>query len=721
MAWALVQHGLTTLLLAIVVMLICRWRRVSPALHHAAWVLVLVKLATPPVLAWPWTLQDVWPAAAPTNEPVVVSSDLFDFTKLHAITGPVGKLSENVQRQPATPVASPKEPGPIASLPAPKPDAAPVEHNVASVESAWIYERLALWAWLIGAVAMACWQVVAIARFQQRLRHAMAAPRWLQRMVRELAVKFDVRPPRIALTTAVRSPVLWHLGQPTLLWPGDAENPRDPGHWRGVVAHELAHLRRKDHWWGWLLLLTGCVWWWHPLYWLARRQIRFHAELACDAWVTWAFPDDRRAYAEALIAASARTSSVALAPAWGIGGGPRHHFRRRLTMIMSERVGHRVPWRTLFCFGMVAAISLPAWSTAQTPQIQAGTDLILQEQRLRQTLADLEVKKKQLEDELAAFQKRLADYKAAQAIVPAPEIEKERQSLNKSIDSFRKAYGMAIGDLSNTGKPVVFADGSVVDLNNLTRTPRNWGPEQATGAPNAQNGNDDGKAWASLTEDDQDEWLELGYEKAVNPVAAMIFENFNPGAVYKVSVITDDGRELEVWKGEDPSKPGSGSGVSLISFKIDFKDLQVSRVKIYLQSTKVRGWNEIDAVGLLDTSGNVQWATKATASSTYADKSLDRYDAYTSLLERNAVADYVDVQNGQVTRDHRLNRVERQIGELKNMVEKLLARSQGEGTSVPGSALDKFGSSDAVKEENRRLRDEVDKLKQFIQQMQKSQ
>jgi hypothetical protein len=46
----------------------------------------------------------------------------------------------------------------------------------------------------------------------------------------------------------------------------------------------------------------------------------------------------------------------------------------------------------------------------------------------------------------------------------------------------------------------------------------------------------------------------------------------------------------------------------------------VDRIRIHLDSPAVAGWNEIDAVGLLDAEGTVHWAVQATASSTYADE-----------------------------------------------------------------------------------------------------
>ena len=78
-----------------------------------------------------------------------------------------------------------------------------------------------------------------------------------------------------------------------------------------VIVHELAHLRRRDHWVGWLQLAGECIFWWNPLFWFVRRQIRFQAELSCDAWVMRLLPEARRAYAEALIEVTALISRAA--------------------------------------------------------------------------------------------------------------------------------------------------------------------------------------------------------------------------------------------------------------------------------------------------------------------------------------------------------------------------------------------------------------------------
>jgi hypothetical protein len=147
---------------------------------------------------------------------------------------------------------------------------------------------------------------------------------------------------------------------------------------------------------------------------------------------------------------------------------------------------------------------------------------------------------------------------------------------------------------------------------------RQWGPEQATGAPDTwPQAGDITTAWASLTPDGQQEWLLLEYAEPVAASAVLVYETFNPGALVRVTVFRLDGEEVEVWKGKDPSAPGTLKGISEVRFRVDFK---TSRVKLYLDSPAVAGWNEIDAVGLRDGSGKVHWATSAAASSTYAEQ-----------------------------------------------------------------------------------------------------
>ena len=82
-----------------------------------------------------------------------------------------------------------------------------------------------------------------------------------------------------------------------------------------VVAHEQAHIRRKDHWWkpvGFLLLTLH---WFNPLMWLGYILLCRDIELACDEKVIKALDNqDRADYTQALVACSVRRRSIAACP-----------------------------------------------------------------------------------------------------------------------------------------------------------------------------------------------------------------------------------------------------------------------------------------------------------------------------------------------------------------------------------------------------------------------
>ncbi len=165
----------------------------------------------------------------------------------------------------------------------------------------------------------------------------------------------------------------------------------------------------------------------------------------------------------------------------------------------------------------------------------------------------------------------------------------------------------------------------------LGESKRSWGPEQATGKPDTPRAGDIATAWASLSQDNQWEWLQLEYGKPIKATAIQVYETHNPGAIGKISVFDPQGKEVKIWelkyKGTtiDTSNgyPGirresvNGIAISTFPVKVDF---EVKRVKLYLDSPRVKGWNEIDAVGLVDEKGTTHWATSAKASSSYAQQ-----------------------------------------------------------------------------------------------------
>lgn len=143
---------------------------------------------------------------------------------------------------------------------------------------------------------------------------------------------------------------------------------------------------------------------------------------------------------------------------------------------------------------------------------------------------------------------------------------------------------------------------------------RAYSPEQAAGAPDTPGPGDQSTAWASATPDNQPEWLICEFKKPRIPSEIVVYENNAPGAITRISVIDADDKETTIWEGVDPTPRDQPWGVSVFPVKLD---APIRKLKLYINSPEVPGYNEIDAVGLRSLGEDVEWASKVEASSIY--------------------------------------------------------------------------------------------------------
>ncbi|HEV3122241.1 MAG TPA: hypothetical protein VGY53_10070, partial [Isosphaeraceae bacterium] len=59
MLWWFAQNTIAIAVMILFVAASCRLFRNRPAVQHVLWVVVLLKFVTPPVVSWPWSLQQV--------------------------------------------------------------------------------------------------------------------------------------------------------------------------------------------------------------------------------------------------------------------------------------------------------------------------------------------------------------------------------------------------------------------------------------------------------------------------------------------------------------------------------------------------------------------------------------------------------------------------------------------------------------------------------------
>ena len=331
------------------------WRgKLGPSARHLLWLVVLVKMVTPPLVRWPERVSSLaaMPAPSVASAPVpvveevgVASADL-DESGLFDEVAYVGPVTEEVAAEP------------IAAAPAP-------------ARVTWPIGRWLGIGWVVGSVGLAGLQLARIVAFERRLRSTAEAPGWLVDELTNAGASLGVRPPRVEVVEGIASPMLWCLGPSRLLLPLSLVKTLPADRWRGVLAHELAHLRRGDHWVRRLQLAAGLIWWWNPVYWMAVRRLDAEAELACDAWVVAADPKGRRRYAETLIDVCETFSRTwTPMPALGMAGEGRF-FEKRLTMILRENVSNRSGFRGLAAATLVAVLGLPTWSAAQDDAAKA--------------------------------------------------------------------------------------------------------------------------------------------------------------------------------------------------------------------------------------------------------------------------------------------------------------------------------------------------------------
>lgn len=117
--------------------------------------------------------------------------------------------------------------------------------------------------------------------------------------------------PGVYLCDRIDSPFILGIFKPRIYLPSSISGT-NAAH---VVAHEEAHLRRRDHWWKPLGFAFLTVFWFNPILWVAYILLCRDIELACDEAVvrTMTVPE-KKSYSTALLECSVRRINIAACP-----------------------------------------------------------------------------------------------------------------------------------------------------------------------------------------------------------------------------------------------------------------------------------------------------------------------------------------------------------------------------------------------------------------------
>lgn len=153
----------------------------------------------------------------------------------------------------------------------------------ASANPLQIWLALAALIWVIGIALFALYALISLLRLRHRLAEAVPVGE------------------NVWVCDHIASPFLLGLMHPRIYLPSSL----DPQTAASVIAHEHAHLMRRDPIWKAVGFVLLALYWFHPLVWMAYILFCRDMELACDARATRDFsPAERKTYAEALLACS---------------------------------------------------------------------------------------------------------------------------------------------------------------------------------------------------------------------------------------------------------------------------------------------------------------------------------------------------------------------------------------------------------------------------------
>ncbi len=303
---ASISNVMLALLLALFALIADR-RLACPQVSHLLWLMVLVKLLTPPL----WFVPVSWSA--------------------------------------------PTEPVPYPGL-----ELMPLPLGVSSVGESIDVASAFLLMWLSGSILYAAITLTRVVRFSWVMTRSLApVTDDIRNLTTSCAANLGLRNvPEVRLTRAAITPMVWSgCPHPILCLPTRLVDELTLEELRWVVAHELAHVRRADHLVRWLEWLARVAFWWNPLVWWAGHSLREAEEICCDQLVLETFTPVPRDYALAIAEAIRLLVQPVAAPIMASPINGSRQLKRRINMMLEP--GALMSSRTKLAMAVFAIVALP--------------------------------------------------------------------------------------------------------------------------------------------------------------------------------------------------------------------------------------------------------------------------------------------------------------------------------------------------------------------------
>jgi beta-lactamase regulating signal transducer with metallopeptidase domain len=274
---------------------------------------------------------------------------------------------------------APLAPPPRATLELVPLPAVPHRAPVVTLAQRIVHLRLAellATAWLLGCAVLALRLLVGRRRVrlllgESRLVSDGSARKVLSALCAQAGVRGEAT---LRASRGIGSPVLCGWRRPVIVMPAGWLDALTEDELRAMLAHEVAHVRRRDFPANTVQRLVGIPLFYHPGAWLASRRIVLAREELCDAWAL-ALGIDAAGYARCLTAAAERAQAALGPVSLGIAES-RFTLLRRVEAIMQSEKLRRLS--RLWAGALVVALALAAGAlVAVQVKAQSGKEAAL--------------------------------------------------------------------------------------------------------------------------------------------------------------------------------------------------------------------------------------------------------------------------------------------------------------------------------------------------------
>ena len=228
-------------------------------------------------------------------------------------------------------------------------------------------EQILAGVWLAGALGLLLWHGTGYLLARRKLR----AGSWEEpedQVLMAALWKGEHGAPEVLRTEDTAAPLSLGLFRPLVFLPaglGEEETAM-------VLSHELAHVRRRDLWYKFLLLLVNAAHWFNPLVWWMCRQAGRNLEYCCDdAVVAGRDAAFRYDYGQVLLRHAAHGAGIPLY-ATRLSSGGRQMKGRLMNLFLKKKTGVM-----LVAVALCAAVAMGALVTVRSAQ--AETPMTAQE------------------------------------------------------------------------------------------------------------------------------------------------------------------------------------------------------------------------------------------------------------------------------------------------------------------------------------------------------